>query len=800
MQTNSFSCRPKSYSEAIVKGDYYRFTVLTDRLLRFEWSEDGKFEDRASTFALNRDFSVPKINVENGSELEIKTEYFHLIYDKEKFSPDGFLVYFNAKFTDWGAPWRYGTPTDWNLGGTARTLDGCDGACDIGQGILSKAGYAVIDDSRSMLFDGNGFVEGRPAGDRIDCYLFCYGHDYKGALKAFYALAGRQPVLPRYALGNWWSRYYPYRQDEYIALMDEFRTRGVPLSVAVIDMDWHLVADNLVPHSGWTGYTWNGRLFPDPGKFGRELHARDLRISLNDHPHNGIHHHEDSYQEVAEFLGHDTSAKSPILFDPANPKFLKAYLEILHRNIEKVACDFWWIDWQQGHYSRIHGADPLWILNHFHFQDQLHHYKEALIFSRYAGPGSHRYPVGFSGDTIVSWASLKFQPQFTATASNIGYGWWSHDIGGHMAGNRDDELVTRWVQFGVFSPIMRLHSSNSHWNSKEPWMYRDDSNAIITKFLQFRHRMVPFLYSCNVIGTAEDQPLVQPMYWQYPDLEKSYSVPNQYMYGRETMVVPVVEPRNSRTNLACATAWFPPDLRQVDIFSGIVYDGDCEVKLYRSLAEYPVFAHEGSIIVLDGNSRPRNGCLNPDSYEVLVVVGKSGQVRLVEDAMHDRQCDATQSEEIIGTFTFDQTSGKLDFEGLPRGEWTFSFLAMTSIPECLKVVIDGKDFTESSSVALDYSRKCLCVQLPKQVLHSTSHVSIQLGSDPQLSVLDHKARLERLIRDYQTAFEIKDNLWRVVKASNDVPLNKTITSITALGYDEEIVGPIIELLLAVSKG
>ena len=69
-----------------------------------------------------------------------------------------------------------------------------------------------------------------------------------------------------------------------------------------------------------------------------------------------------------------------------------------------------------------------------------------MTFSRYAGPGSHRYPVGFSGDTIVTWESLRFQPYFTANASNIGYGWWSHDIGGHMFGYRDEELEVRWYQ------------------------------------------------------------------------------------------------------------------------------------------------------------------------------------------------------------------------------------------------------------------------------------------------------------------------------------------------------------------
>ena len=107
------------------------------------------------------------------------------------------------------------------------------------------------------------------------------------------------------------------------------------------------------------------------------------------------------------------------------------------------------------------GTDPLWALNHYQFLDNARNNKRPLTSSRYAGPGSHRYPVGFSGDSIVIWAFLDFQLEFTATASNIGYGWWSHDIDGHIGGVRGNKLRTRWVQFGVNSLIIRLYSLNN---------------------------------------------------------------------------------------------------------------------------------------------------------------------------------------------------------------------------------------------------------------------------------------------------------------------------------------------------
>ncbi|KAL1885454.1 hypothetical protein Plec18167_000948 [Paecilomyces lecythidis] len=807
----AFRADPLANPEAIVSGPSYRFTVLTDRLIRYEWTANNQFEDRASTFAINRNFPVPRFRVIHGDELEIITEHFHLIYNKESSLQGGLVVHFNSKHTNWGAPWRYGDPEKHNLGGTARTLDDCDGRCEIGKGIISRAGYAAIDDSDSMLFDGD-FVAGRSREgvSRLDMYLFCYGHDYKDAIKAFFALSGKQPVLPRYALGNWWSRYHAYHQAEYIGLMDDFQAHKIPLSVAVVDMDWHLVSHEDVPHSGWTGYTWNKELFPDPEAFGRELHNRDLKISLNDHPHLGVHSHEDAYEEMAQTLGHNTRNKDPILFDPTNPRYMKAYFDILHRRIERTACDFWWIDWQQGRYSKVENLDPLWLLNHFQFIDHNRCRDAPLILSRYAGPGSHRYPVGFSGDTVVSWKSLAFQPEFTATASNIGYGWWSHDIGGHIYGSRDDELVTRWVQLGVFSPIFRLHSSLSRWMSKEPWLYRPERTEVMSEFMRLRHRLVPFLHTQNIICSQEDELLIQPMYWIYPDNEKAYSFPNQYIFGSEFLVAPIVQPRDKRTNLASVKAWLPSaSCRYVDLFTGTVYDGNREILLYRRLNEYPVLLTEGTIIPMDAELTPRNGCLNPEALEILVVVGRDAQTVILEYTKDDAclrrkkmRSNAQMTERNTEwtftktTITFQQQEGKAVVEKIRRPV-TFRFLSLTSIPDGLKVFANDSDVTQNaiSSVVHYPETPSLLINCP--FVPASSHtITIELGPSPQLSVIDPKPRLERQIMDYQTDFKIKDQLWEVVSEDKDSSLNSAIGTLMSLGYDEDIIGPVAELLMA----
>lgn len=278
-QSPIFAPTPLARPEAIVSGPNWRITVLSDGLVRLEWSADGRFEDRASTLALHRDLPVPDFTVgDSDGALEIVTSRFRLVYDRGPFSPTGLSLQVRGNVSSYHSVWRYGLPVD-DLRGTARTLDGVDGRLPLGPGVVSRWGFAVLDDSDSMLLSGDGWVGTREPG-RIDLYVFAFGLDHAAALDAFAALSGRPPVLPRWALGNWWSRYHAYSADEYLALLDRFAAENLPFSVAVIDMDWHRVADvEPVYGSGWTGYSWNRTLFPDPEAFLAELHRRGLRVA-----------------------------------------------------------------------------------------------------------------------------------------------------------------------------------------------------------------------------------------------------------------------------------------------------------------------------------------------------------------------------------------------------------------------------------------------------------------------------------------------------------------------------------------
>jgi hypothetical protein len=776
-------CAPVADPAAVVQGERFRITVLTDGLVRLEWAADGVFEDRASTFAVNRRLPVPEFRVlEDDGRLEIVTSRLRLTYDRGPFTTSGLSIAVQGGITAFHSVWRFGQqPPD--LGGTARTLDDADGPVPLEPGVVSRAGYAVIDDSRSVLFDDEGWVAVGPT-DRTDLYVFAYGHDYTAALRAFYAVSGPPPVVPRFALGNWWSRYHRYTAESYLALVRRFRQDGIPFSVAVLDMDWHRVDIDPEHGSGWTGYSWNRDLFADPAAFLARLHDDGLRVTLNVHPADGVRSFEDAYPAMASALGRDPAGRDPIAFDVTDRRFLAAYFEVLHRGLERDGVDFWWLDWQSGPYSRVAGIDPLWMLNHFHYLDNGRDGRRALTFSRYAGPGSHRYPVGFSGDTVISWASLAFQPHFTATASNIGYGWWSHDIGGHFFGTRDDELATRWVQLGVFSPIMRLHSGSNPFITKEPWSFPAESREVMTSFLRLRHRLLPYLHTMNHRAAEQGLPLVLPMYYRDPEAEEAYRVPNQYQFGSELVVAAITEPADRGTGLGRVRAWLPEGT-WVDILTDLVYDGGRELYLHRDLTTIPVLAPPGAIVPLDARAVPGNDPVDPEHLEVLVVVGADGEFELAED-------DGTTPGPLARTpIRYDQESGSLAI-GPGAGEpadrsWTVTFPALAAGAAPVATV-DG--LPTPARIDRGGTRTSVTVE----AVPTTAVLRIDLGSRPRLQANDTAERLFRLLDRAQIEYDTKARVLAI--ATSDRPLAVRVSHLQVLDLDPPLANAVSEILLA----
>ncbi|MDX2114538.1 MAG: glycoside hydrolase family 31 protein [Planctomycetota bacterium] len=591
-----------------------RFTVLTDRLIRMEWSASGVFEDRASQAFVNRRLDPPPFQVERaGGSLLVRTDRLRLEYrpDGRPFHAGNLSVRLGVRGN--AVTWTPGADDAANLGGTVRTLDGVDGSCSVEPGILSRDGWAVWDDSTSLVLDPAAAPAGRdlphvgpwPWATRrrdaaaLDWYFFGFGHDYKAALRDFTRVAGPIPLPPRYVFGVWWSRYWEYSDEELKKLIHEFREHDVPLDVLVIDMDWHL--------DGWTGYTWNPKFFPDPEGFLRWTDEHALQITLNLHPADGVGRHEAAFADICRDLGLDPGVAERVPFDCTDRRFVESYFRRLHWPLEKQGVDFWWMDWQQGTTTRIAGLDPLWWLNYLHWVDMEVRQDDArdpsnarrgrrpLIFSRWGGLGNHRYPIGFSGDTYSTWGSLAFQPAFTAQAGNVGYAYWSHDIGGHQPGPVEPELYTRWVQFAAFSPVLRTHTSKNPLGERRIWAFGTREFSVMRESFRLRYRLLPYIYTAARRCYDTALPLCRPLYYHWPALDGAYHWQGQYMFGDDLLCAPVATPSDPVSRAAPARWWLPPGT-WTNWHTGETVEGPAEQAALVPLEDNLIFARGGAVI------------------------------------------------------------------------------------------------------------------------------------------------------------------------------------------------------------
>lgn len=826
MEEYKLEAHPVSKKEAIIQGDCYRITMLTSALVRLEYNSEGVFEDRATQSVLNRDFPVPEFKVvEDEEELVIYTDSLEIHYNRKPFAANGLSIKVVGGGSGWGRNWNYGDePSD--LLGTARTLDGCDGAMKLSDdaylkgdtpmnekysgkvkmehGIISRKGFAVVDDSHSMALTEDGWVSPRQ-GDGEDLYFFGYGHRYLESLKDFYYLCGKQPLLPRYAFGNWWSRYHRYTEEEYKELVERFEDEKLPFSVAVVDMDWHIV-DDVDPKygSGWTGYTWNKNFFPDPKGFMSWLHEHNMKITLNVHPADGIRAYEELYPRVAEKMGIDPESEIAVQFDPADPHFMEVYLKDLHHPLEEEGVDFWWLDWQQGGHTAVKGLDPLWMLNHYHYLDSGRDGKRRMTFSRYAGPGSHRYPIGFSGDTVVTWESLDFQPYFTATASNIGYGWWSHDIGGHMLGNRSDVMEARWYELGTFSPVNRLHSTKMSFSGKEPWNFRSEVEQAMGEALRLRHQLLPYIYTMNYLAYKEYRPLIAPMYYDYPENEQAYPVRelsfvegvsnNQYLFGTDMMVAPITSDQIDILNQGKVKVWIPEGCYH-DFFTGLIYKGEKVLWMFRDLNSIPVLVKAGAIIPMQKELFGKDFLKNPDELIIRVYGGEDGHYTHYEDDGETEDyrdginCCFTEMcfDWENGIFTIEGAKGQKDLIPEKRA-YTIDLCGVKeSVP---KLYAGGKEV----EVKYEYEPKMGCVRIHIPKVSVDEKLEVVFGQKLALNDNHTLERVYDLLNQAQGSNLAKESAYQLLRSGKN--LADILGELETTNLDKEIGQAVIEIMTA----
>eukprot|EP00727_Mastigamoeba_balamuthi_P005553 m51a1_g1617 putative glycosyl hydrolases 31 family protein (869) ;mRNA; r:217912-221125 len=679
---------PAADPKAIVTFGHARFTVLTESVVRIEWSDTGVWDDLASLVFLNRLLPVPQFWTERTStSVMIKTPRVSLSYTPGN---EGQTVFSAANLKidvcdATAGTWRPGTKDTGNLFGTLRTLDNQQGPeeldCSLNPhagdlyctyGLVSRGGWALVDDSATRLID-RWLVGER--NDRIDWYFFGHGLDYRKALAEFTLIAGKIPLPPRYAFGIYFSRGTKAIVEEYVA-------HNTPLDVVVTDMDWHQTfykeaekgqLDPAGQMIGWTGHTWDKGLFPQPQNFLAWCKRRGLRNTLNLHPASGLQKWEERFEEVARAMGMDPSQTEYVPYDLQNETFARAYLDLVLQPLTDQGIDFWWLDWQQW---LTGNPNPTFWLNHVFFNNHKRRGENlrGMILHRWGGLGNHRYQVGFSGDVIPSWSSLAFQPYFTSTASNVLYGYWSHDLGGHMT-PVEPELYTRWVQWGAWSPIFRNHCTKDPNNDRRMWVYPLRYFMAMRSAAQYRSQLIPYIYTQARLAYDTAVSLVHPLYYDWPEEDNAYNYSKEeYLFGSDFLVAPVVSAVDPVTQLSTKNIWIPAGT-WVETSSGNVFTGPQTLQRQYALEEIPVFVRAGSVIPTLPQSKPLLGSAQRKYSSLVFTVYpaggavRSGSTSVYEDdgLTSDYESGASTSTDVAWTLADDRRSMHVAVSGAAGG-------------------------------------------------------------------------------------------------------------------------------------
>ena len=746
---------PVADPAAVVTSGEARFTVLTSKMIRIQYSAAAQFEDRATFAVVNRRLPVPAYMVETvDGYLYIRTDDLTLRYkvgSEFKASdarPDNLMVTFQMNGRT--VTWYPGKDDSMNLLGTCRTLDtawGDNARQGLEKGLLSRAGWSIVDESPATT-RGDGSTtyafEQREEGiawwqnpvdkSAIDWYFLGYGHDYQECLGDFIKVGGRVPLPPKYILGYWYSRYWAYTQNEFMQIIRDAESYDVPMDVLIMDMDWH--------KSGWTGWSWNKSLISSPKTLLSYIHSHGLKTALNLHPSDGIGTHEDYYKAMASDLN-DTSGGT-LKWRVEDYDYMQAFFRDVIRPHEQEGIDFWWLDWQQAltvgkhatekGYTPAEGSETLgetfWC-NHTFFEDMQKNRPELrpVIYHRWGGLGSHRYPICFSGDTWAAWSTLGYEIYFTSNASNVLYDYWGHDLGGHQGGDNDPELLLRWLQFGIYTPIFRTHATNDSRLERRIWKY--PNFTLLREAVRERYRLFPYLYTAARETYDTGIGMNRPLYYDYPEDGNAYIYEDEYMFGNDMLVAPIYTP--SQNGRSGRMIWLPgKDEKWWDVTRRRLVSGGQAFYSNYSLDEFPVFYRAGSIIPF--YPVQRTVVNDPGEIILKVVPGANGSGRLYEDKgdSQEYKTDGWAMTYFIQnrtasniSLTIGRRSGS--FDGMPtERKWTVQLLGTPASFIREGILVDGNPASDEC-VSYDETTGTLTVTVSRSNLSEPVTISVPLG-------------------------------------------------------------------------
>lgn len=613
----------------VVTDGSWRFTAVTERLIRVEYDEQHVFVDEPTVaFLRSKPIGVWQHTADHAPWSELSTSKVTVRYQKGQ-PPSATTLMMVSQPTKY--TWTWGDdPEVGNLRGTARTLDDGAESLDLNchhkvsptmnnseqhctWGLISRKGWALVNDTGSPMWKNDWYS---PSRNTIDVSVFMHGLDFEGAMQDFVYAAGKVALPPRFALGTMFTRWFNFDSDFVMDFINDFESMSMPLDAWIFDMNWHL-------YGPWGAFTWNTNSYPKLQEMLDWMQSRKLPIGANFHEHSGISSEEDTYRKVCEALGRNCSGER-LDFDLYNKTYAMAQEDIAIANIytqgSKQGIDFSWIDYQQGEYGKfqnisIPNLNPTIVLNALRSSFAKRHGEKtrSLIVSRWGGLGNHRYPVGFSGDQKHDWAGLAYLPYFTSTAANVAFNYWSHDtVGGDGEDATDYELSVRWVQTSAWSPVLRFHDKGAGTGNCAatntcarvvPWDLPSAFFKAVRLASQERDQLLPYIYTAAFDGVSSGSALARPMYYENPADDALYSLPQQYLFGPDMVISPITKASGpeakSWEQALGAVEWFvyapKSPVGWFDRLNGEFVNGSNVVGVY-GIKDVPGLVRQGAVI------------------------------------------------------------------------------------------------------------------------------------------------------------------------------------------------------------
>lgn len=711
-----------SIKDNIIQGNKFRFTILTDRLIRLEYSEKGIFTDKPTSRVVFRKF--PKVEYTYGQSemiMQIATSYFTVAYVKDKpfksskLTPENTL---KITLNNTEHSWYYGHPEARNFGGINFSLDDFKGRLKLGKGLYSTDGFAILDDSDSYLINENGSYENRPEPG-IDIYVFMYRKDLGLCLQDYYKLTGKPMLIPRFALGNWWLKEHPYKLEEVEQLLNRFNEENIPISTILLGKK---SLNNIDP------LNIDGRIL-NLAALKQVCNNHQVKLGITSDPSITAKPESVTYNSLSS-MGVNTNKEYSIL--PMNTANLNIYDAIGGRSWLNGGVDSIYID-----YNNPKDKNTLAMLNqHLFATYALLQNKRVAILTRNHANAIQKDGIVYNGNTLVDWNTLSVLPKYFQTASNNALSYIAAPIGGFYGGIENFELYIRYIQLGVFSSMLILASEDGKYYKREPWRWNEAQSQIIKKYLTLRNKLIPYIYTESYIYHKSGSPLIQPLYYKYPKIYDEINYKNQYFFGSGMLVCPIIKKKNTIMNRV-VQRMFIPEGTWYELESGKKYKGNKYYISFYKDEDYPVFVRQGAIIPLSLS----NTTDLPTDMEIIVFPGCDGNYQMYEDdGVTNNYLNGTCS---ITNFTFKNQPNayELTIENtgnvglLPQTRnYKFRFKnsrATSIIARNGQVTLPGKGYIEKND---------LIVEVPNVSIGNT--LTLQITSE---GALEHST--ERLIND-----------------------------------------------------